>query len=128
MRRRRWFFSPVEKTWKRSFPRPRIGVCFLVVTQSNAAVRRDDRRSGRRRGQYTIDPDIRSEYERDYDRVLYNYYFLRLGEITQVSSGHGKVLRHNRLTHSLKVAQVGRRLVQYLLNDSKNQEGIKAAG
>lgn len=88
--------------------------------------KRDDRLSGRCKTK--IDPDIRSEFERDVDRVVYNYYFRRLAEITQVSSGHGRLVRHNRLTHSLKVAQVGRRLVQYLQNDPGNDLGIERAG
>jgi dGTPase len=71
---------------------------------------------------------VRSEYQRDLDRVIYDYYFRRLGEITQVSSGTGKILRHNRMTHSLKVAQVGRRLVQYLQAEPKNEPGVKRAG
>jgi dGTPase len=32
------------------------------------------------------------------------------------------------MTHSLKVAQVGRRLVQYLLNDRRNDRGLQVAG
>lgn len=91
------------------------------------STRRDDRLSGRRRTQDSIDTDIRSEYERDVDRVDYNYYFRRLAEITQVSAVHDRVLRHNRMTHSLKVAQVGRRLVQYLQHDDHNAVGIKVA-
>jgi dGTPase len=90
------------------------------------ARRRDDRPSGRRKK--AIGNETRSEFERDVDRITYNYYFRRLSEITQVSSGHDKVLRHNRMTHSLKVAQVGRRLVQYLEGEGKNKNGIKAAG
>jgi len=71
---------------------------------------------------------MRSEFERDVDRVKYNYYYRRLADVTQVSSGQGKILRHNRLTHSEKVAQVGRRLVQYLEADQQNKAGIEAAG
>jgi len=87
---------------------------------------RDDRLSGRRKND--IDREIRSEFERDVDRITYNYYFRRLSEITQVSSGYDKVLRHNRMIHSLKVAQVGRRLVQYLQNDERNHAGLNAVG
>jgi dGTPase len=93
---------------------------------SDVPFQRDDRPSGRKKpGELR---EIRSEYQRDLDRVIYDYYFRRLGEITQVSSGSGKILRHNRMTHSLKVAQVGRRLVQYLLHESSNMPGIKQAG
>jgi dGTPase len=98
----------------------------MSIPASGVPFERDDRPSGRKK------PDelreIRSEYQRDHDRVIYDYYFRRLAEITQVSSGSGKLLRHNRMTHSLKVAQVGRRLVQYLLHDPANAAGIKEAG
>jgi dGTPase len=90
--------------------------------------RRQERLSGRQRSNTTIDPEFRSEFERDVDRVYYNYFFRRLSDITQVSTGHGTILRHNRMTHSIKVAQVGRRLTQYLLNDLKNATGIAVAG
>jgi dGTPase len=99
----------------------------LVNPQAHDRPLRDDRLSGKRKTG-SIDPDVRSEYERDVDRVYYDYYFRRLAEITQVSSGHDKTLRHNRMTHSLKVAQVARRLVQYLRNEKRNEEGIAAAG
>lgn len=63
--------------------------------------------------------EIRSDAERDLDRLLYTLYFRRLSGITQVASlsaadknGYGLV--HNRLTHSLKVGQVARRMAQYL--------------
>jgi dGTPase len=99
----------------------------LTIQPSSEPARRDDRLSGKRRTPDSIDPDIRSEYERDVDRIFYNYYFRRLAEITQVSSEHDRTLRHNRMTHSLKVAQVGRRLVQYLENDRRNKAGIQNA-
>lgn len=57
----------------------------------------------------------RSEFQRDCDRILYSSYFRRLGEITQVASSFPADLGHNRLTHSLKVAQVGRRLAERIL-------------
>lgn len=71
-----------------------------------------------------IGEDTRSEFERDVDRVKYNYYYRRLADVTQVSSGTGRILYHNRLTHSEKVSQVGRRLVQYLEQDPRNKEGL----
>ncbi|MBB1495477.1 dNTP triphosphohydrolase [Propioniciclava sp. MC1595] len=73
--------------------------------------------------------DVRSEYQRDLDRLFYSQYFLRLAEVTQVyaprpqnSRARGPLL-HNRLTHSLKVGQVGRRLAQRL-NESAPGLGI----
>jgi len=98
-----------------------------LPSNANGCVERTDRCIGKPKT--SISPDARSEFERDVDRVTYNLYFRRLAEVTQVSSAKGRVLRHNRMTHSLKVAQVGRRLVQYLLIDSeKNAEGIAAVG
>lgn len=90
--------------------------------------RRDDRPSGYRPDDKAINPELRSPFEQDVDRIYYNYYFRRLSDVTQVSSGHGKILQHNRMTHSIKVAQVGRRLVQYLEHEPANKCGIAAAG
>ncbi len=60
------------------------------------------------------DGDDRDEYQRDRDIVLYTSALQRLAGITQVvSAGTGHVF-HNRLTHTLQVAQVGRRLAEKL--------------
>ncbi len=53
--------------------------------------------------------DYRSPGERDSDRILYSSAFRRLGGVTQVVAVHEVQLFHNRLTHSLKVAQIGKR-------------------
>jgi dGTPase len=71
--------------------------------------------------------DQRAVFERDRDRVLYCSAFRRLAGVTQVvhtAEGH---IYHNRLTHSLKVAQVGRRLAEYLLI-GEPKKLIKAVG
>lgn len=57
-------------------------------------------------------PSIRSEAQRDRDRILYSSAFLRLGHVTQVASPELGHIFHSRLTHSLKVAQVARGLAQ----------------
>jgi dGTPase len=63
--------------------------------------------------------DQRTNAQRDRDRVLYSAQFARLAEITQViSPEHGYVF-HNRLTHSLKVAQIARRIAQRILEEGK---------
>lgn len=54
--------------------------------------------------------DIRSEFQRDYDRLIFSSPFRRLQNKTQVFPLPGSVFVHNRLTHSLEVASVGRSL------------------
>ena len=54
--------------------------------------------------------EIRSEYERDYDRIIFSSAFRRLQNKTQVFPLPKHVFVHNRLTHSLEVASVGRSL------------------
>ena len=59
--------------------------------------------------------DHRKPAQRDRDRVLYTSAFQRLAEVTQVLSPDEGHVFHNRLTHSLKVAQVARRIAEMLL-------------
>lgn len=60
--------------------------------------------------------DDRQESQRDRDRLLYSSAFRRLAGVTQViAPGEGHVF-HNRLTHSLKVAQIARRLAERILS------------
>ena len=51
--------------------------------------------------------DDRSEFKRDYDRLVFSAPFRRLQNKTQVFPLPGSVFVHNRLTHSLEVASVG---------------------
>ena len=53
---------------------------------------------------------VRSEFERDYDRLIFSSPFRRLQNKTQVFPLPGSIFVHNRLTHSLEVACVGRSL------------------
>ncbi|HEX8753329.1 MAG TPA: dNTP triphosphohydrolase [Solirubrobacterales bacterium] len=59
-------------------------------------------------------PSIRTESQRDRDRILYSSAFLRLGHVTQVASPEAGYIFHSRLTHSIKVGQVARGLAQRL--------------
>src|SRR5690554_920285 len=52
----------------------------------------------------------RTEYQRDYDRLIFSSPFRRLQNKTQVFPLPGSVFVHNRLTHSLEVSSVGRSL------------------
>ncbi len=63
--------------------------------------------------QYGQTTDQRSPGQKDRDRVLYTEEFRRLAGITQVLSEGGHAF-HNRLTHTLEVAQVARRMAERL--------------
>ena len=73
------------------------------------------------------DEPYRSPFEVDRDRVLHSFDFRRLAGITQAANASEGPQLHNRLTHSLKVAQVGRRLAQVLQKET-SQEDIEACG
>ena len=51
--------------------------------------------------------DDRSEFKRDYDRLIFSAPFRRLQNKTQVFPLPGGIFVHNRLTHSLEVSSVG---------------------
>ena len=53
---------------------------------------------------------VRSSFLRDYDRIIFSSAFRRLQNKTQVFPLPGAIFVHNRLTHSLEVASVGRSL------------------
>ena len=66
--------------------------------------------SNKRLGQeqrHTERHDDRSEFKRDYDRLIFSAPFRRLQNKTQVFPLPGSVFVHNRLTHSLEVSSVG---------------------
>ncbi len=52
----------------------------------------------------------RTDFQRDYDRLVFSSPFRRLQNKTQVFPLPGSVFVHNRLTHSLEVSCVGRSL------------------
>ena len=54
--------------------------------------------------------DDRSEFQRDFDRLIFSAPFRRLQNKTQVFPLPGSIFVHNRLTHSLEVSSVGRSL------------------
>jgi len=56
--------------------------------------------------------EIRTSYQRDYDRIIFSSAFRRLQNKTQVFPLPGAVMVHNRLTHSLEVSSVGRSLAK----------------
>lgn len=67
-------------------------------------------RFGQEHYQRSANTDVRSEFQRDFDRLIFSAPFRRLQNKTQVFPLPGSVFVHNRLTHSLEVSCVGRSL------------------
>lgn len=66
--------------------------------------------------------DARNVLEKDCDAILYSSALRRLRGVTQVMPVIGDVVRvHDRMMHSFKVAQVGRRLAENLLARAHGQ-------
>ncbi|GAF03552.1 deoxyguanosinetriphosphate triphosphohydrolase [Saccharicrinis fermentans] len=80
------------------------------------------KRTGQEDRVYTIQHQ-RTQFQRDYDRLIFSSPFRRLQDKTQVFPLPGSVFVHNRLTHSLEVASVGRSLghniAEFLLGEKK---------
>ena len=64
----------------------------------------------------------RSQFQRDYDRLIFSSPFRRLQNKTQVFPLPGNIFVHNRLTHSLEVASVGRSLGNKICQFLKQQK------
>jgi len=70
-----------------------------------------------------------SPFRADRDRIVSSPFFARLGGVTQViSPGGSGLLVHNRLTHSLKVAQVARAVAERLTGDPRYQDLLEKLG
>jgi dGTPase len=60
--------------------------------------------------------DVRNQYARDRDRIIYTSAFMRLAGVTQVvSSAEDPHIFHNRQSHTIETAQIARRLAEQLL-------------
>lgn len=68
--------------------------------------------------------DIRSQFQRDYDRIIFSSPFRRLQNKTQVFPLPGSVFVHNRLTHSLEVASVGRSIANSIAKELLERKEI----
>ena len=66
--------------------------------------------SHQRTGNHPATKASRTDFQRDYDRIIFSSAFRRLQNKTQVFPLPGSVFVHNRLTHSLEVSSVGRSL------------------
>ncbi|WP_110180860.1 deoxyguanosinetriphosphate triphosphohydrolase family protein [Nocardioides solisilvae] len=72
--------------------------------------------------------DGRTPSEHDCDRILYSDELRRLGGVTQVVAVGEMPLFHTRLTHTLKVQQLSRRMAEHLKRDPSNKSVIKSLG
>ena len=57
----------------------------------------------------------------DRDRILYSTAFAHLAEVTQVVAAERGHVFHNRLTHSIKVGQLARRMAEKLLREQPDE-------
>lgn len=85
---------------------------------------RDRRLSGRHRSEKALSRDVRSESQRDVDRITYAAEWRRLSGVTQVITALDSDAAdlHSRMTHSEKVAQVARSIADRMLNDKQGSE------
>ncbi|WP_033337537.1 deoxyguanosinetriphosphate triphosphohydrolase family protein [Catenuloplanes japonicus] len=90
----------------------------------------DDPRAQRLSGAGPAPGDLASSpFRADRDRIVTSTFFARLAGVTQViSPGGSGLLVHNRLTHSLKVAQVGRAIAERLTADAAHRDLLDKLG
>lgn len=89
----------------------------LLTPRDHASLSHLDERAGSDQALPPADNwerDYRSPGKHDRDRIFYCSAFSRLAYVTQVTAPESGHTFHNRLSHSLKVAQVGRRNAERL--------------
>lgn len=72
-----------------------------------------------------VNSSYRSEYRRDYGRVLHSPSFRRLEKKTQLFPGQESDFFRNRLTHSLEVAQIAKTIANKLIRENENNNFIE---
>lgn len=63
----------------------------------------------------------RSDFQRDFDRLVFSSPFRRLQNKTQVFPLPGSIFVHNRLTHSMEVACVGRSMASEIASSLRKK-------
>lgn len=97
--------------------------------QAESATTRTTRRSDHEQSRKLAGDLATSPFRADRDRTSASAFFARLGGVTQVVSPSGSgLLLHNRLTHSLKVAQVARAVAERLLAEPDAAESLDELG
>lgn len=71
---------------------------------------------------------VRTDFRRDYDRLVFSSPFRRLQNKTQVFPLPGSIFVHNRLTHSLEVSCVGKSLADNIALQLKAKYGSRGEG
>lgn len=74
-----------------------------------------------------ISDDIRSEFEKDFDRIVFSSSFRRLQDKTQVIPLPVSDFVHTRLTHSFEVSSVGRSLGKIVGSEIIKRNKLSAA-
>lgn len=92
-----------KMNWQQLYSPLRTGVTRPVSSEMTAL-------SSAALSQPVSSSSLRTSFVRDYDRIIFSSAFRRLQNKTQVFPLPGPVFVHNRLTHSLEVASVGRSL------------------
>ena len=78
-------------------------------------------------GQQKESAGPRSGFQKDFDRIIFSSAFRRLQNKTQVFPLPGSTFVHNRLTHSLEVASVGRSLGSMVGDKLSREIGDKSS-
>ncbi len=86
------------------------GTIWAYIYRMNWASLYSTQRTGDTERKNTGSDLVRNSFLRDYDRIIFSSAFRRLQNKTQVFPLPGAIFVHNRLTHSLEVASVGRSL------------------
>ena len=63
----------------------------------------------------------RTDFRRDYDRLVFSSPFRRLQNKTQVFPLPGSVFVHNRLTHSMEVSCVGKSMADHIASELRGK-------